>query len=338
MVARRSDLSSMMEMLPPFAFRVAATLRLSDHIGDDGRSTDELALATGANPDALARLLRYLCCLGLYRQSASGRIELTPAGRMLAQRRPVGLQQWLDLDAAGGRMDLALAGLLHSVRTGESGYPAVFARSFWDDLAAAPELAASFDALMAAKSSGIASELAALDFTGVSCLVDVGGGSGLTLTAILRAHPRLRGVLVERSSVVERARHAVDAADLAGRCDVVGADILTAVPGSGDAYLLFDILHNWDDATAETILRHCALAAGPAGRVLIVEDLPVDAGDRNGCAMDLKMLVLFGGRQRNADELGKLVGKVGLRVRNVARLPSGFAVVEAVSASNPAQS
>ncbi len=336
MTPRRGDISSMLEMLPPFAVRVAATLRLSDHIGDTARSSGELAVATGADADALLRLLRYLCSLGLYREAAPDRFELAPAGRTLVERQPGGLREWLDLDTAGGRMDLALGGLLHAVRTGGPGYQAVFGRPFWDDIGADPDHAASFDALMSVKSSRIAPQLAALDWSGVGHLVDVGGGIGRTLVEILRANPGLRGTLVERPSVTERARRSVAGAGMADRCDVVEASFLSAVPGGGDAYLLFDILHNWDDETALAVLSRCAAAAGGTGRVLVVEDLPTDDGDRAGLAMDLKMLVLFGGRQRSSAGFGELAAKAGLRVRSVRRLPSGFSVVEIVDMSSGA--
>jgi len=329
MAAGRADISGisgMLEMLPPFAMRVAATLRLSDHIGSQGRTLGELALATGTNADALARLLRYLCTLGLYREPAADRFELAPAGRLLSQRQTGSLREWLDLESAGGKMDLALGGLLHSVRTGEPGYAEVFGKPFWEDMGSSP----SFDALMTGKSTRIAPEIAALDFSGVACVADVGGGVGLTLSEILRAHPGLSGVLIEREDTVAQACAAIAEAGLKDRCTVVGADIQHAVPAGADAYLLFDILHNWDDETAETILRNCAKAAGRGGRILIVEDLP--QGDRNGYAMDLKMLVLFGGRQRTVGEFTDLAAKAGLGVHAVHELPSGFGVVEARAA------
>jgi hypothetical protein len=333
MVTRRAAVSSMLEMLPPVALRVAATLRLSDHLAGGTRTVAELARATGADPDALGRLLRYLSCLGVYRESGPDRFEATPAGRMLAERHPGGLRQWLDLDAAGGRMDLALAGLLHSVRTGRPGYQAVFRRPFWDELAADPDRAASFDALMAAKSGRVAPELAGLDWTGVSRLVDVGGGTGGTLVEIVRANPGLRAVLVELPAVGDRARRAVAAAGLAGRIEVVAGSFLDHVPAGGDAYLLFDVLHNWDDPTAGRILRRCAAAAGPAGRVLVVEELPEPPDDPTGRAMDLKMLVLFGGRQRSAEQLGALAAGAGGRLSGGHRLPCGFSVLEITPAA-----
>lgn len=323
---RRSDVSSMLEMLPPFALRVAATLRIADHLVEGPRELGDLARAAGAQPGELGRLLRYLATLGLFEEVAPGRFGVTRTGRLFSSARAGGLRDWLDLDGAGGRMDLALAGLLHAVRTGEPGYEAVFGRGFWDDLAADPAREASFDALMAGKSQAVARDLAGLDWTGVGRLVDVGGGQGVVLAAILAAAPHLKGTLVERAGVLERAGQVVSAAGVAGRCDLVAADARVEVPAGGDAYLLFDVLHDWDDDTALAILRTCVTAAGPQPSVLVVEELP-EPGDRNGPAADLKMMVLFGGRQRGRAELGELAAAAGLAVAGVEPLPSGFSVV-----------
>lgn len=335
---RREAISAMLEMLPPYAIRVAATLRVSDVLADGAQDLEALARGTGADADALGRLLRYLACLGLYREIEPGRFVATAAGRMLCEVHPAGLRRWLDLDGAAGRMELALAGLAHAVRTGRPGYDAVFGRGFWTDLAADRPLRESFDALMAARSRRIAADLAALDWSGDRRLVDVGGGDGTILIEVLRAHPALRGVLVEQPPAVERAATAVREADLHGRCDVVAGDFLAAVPVGGDVYLLVDVLHDWDDVAARDILCRCAQAAGPAGRVLVVEELPAAPDDRNGLAMDLKMLLLFGGRQRSVEQFAALAAQAGLSCRGTRRLAGGFSVVECAMAAGGAPS
>ncbi|MBF5029972.1 methyltransferase [Micromonospora sp. ANENR4] len=328
MVARRADISAMLEMLPPFAVRVAATLRLSDHIADGHTGLKALARAGGADPDALGRLLRYLVQLGLYTEPEPGTYAVTPAGRMLATAHPSGLRAWLDLDGPGGRMDLALAGLLHAVRTGEPGYDRVHGRSFWDDLAADPARGDAFDALMAGKSRRVAADLAAVvPWHGTRHLVDVGGGRGATMIAVLGAHPGLRGTVFDLPGPAAGARAAVREAGLADRCDVVAGSFLDAVP-EGDTHLLFDILHDWDDATAAAILRRCAAVSR---RVLVVEDIPAGEPDRWSVAADLKMLTLFAGRQRTAAQLAALGAVAGLRAVHPAApvaLPGGFAYVE----------
>lgn len=323
MVARSGEISSLLEMLPPFALRAAATLRLSDLLPEHP-TVPELAGAASADPDALGRLLRYLVQLGVYREPEPGRFEVAPVGRLLAGRGQVGLREWLDLDGAGGRMELALAGLVHAVRTGGPGFDAVFGRSFWDDLSADQALAASFDALMAAKSRPVAADLARYDWGGVRSITDVGGGEGLVLTTILAANPGMRGVLFEQPATAARGQRLREGPGLADRLEVVGGTFLEHVPGGSDAYLLFDVLHNWDDETAAGILRRCAAAAGPAGQVFVVEEVPGSPPDRNGLAMDLKMLALFGGRQRTLTELGAMAAGAGLRHGEVERLPSGF--------------
>ncbi len=318
----------MLEMLPPFALRVAATLRLSDHIAAGYDRLPELARAAGADPDALGRLLRYLVLLNVYREPEPGTFAVTPAGRMLSDAHPASLRTWLDLDGPGGRMDLALGGLLHAVRTGEPGFPAVFGHSFWDDLAERPGRQQTFDSLMAGKSTRVITDLVAEPgWADATHVVDVGGGNGSTLIALLTAHPHLRGTLVDLPGPAERARAAAAEAGLSDRFSVVGGSFLDGVPEGGDVYLLFDILHDWDDTTARAILGGCARACAPGGRVLVVEELPAGPADVVGAAMDLKMLTLFAGRQRDAGALAGLADEVGLRADDGVRLRSGFSVV-----------
>lgn len=328
MPARRADVSSMLEMLPPFALRVAATLRLSDHIAAGHTGIAELAAAAGADRDALARLLRYLVTLGVYAEPEPDRYAVTPAGRLLAAASPGGLRDWLDLDGPGGRMDLALTGLLHTVRTGTPGFPRVFGHGFWADLAEQPARGDTFDALMAGKSARVAAELASeMDWSSANHVLDVGGGNGAVLRTILSTWPNLHGTVLELPGPAARAAETL--ADLGNRASVLTGSFLDDVPLAGDTVLLFDILHDWDDVHALAILRHCADACPPQGRVLVVEEIPVGPADRNGAAMDLKMLVLFGGRQRDATELSRLATLAGLTPAGVQRLPSGFAVLTA---------
>ncbi|GAA1025456.1 MULTISPECIES: methyltransferase [Amycolatopsis] len=325
---RRAQISQRLEMLPPIALRVAATLGLADLMESGLSDVEELAAAAGCDADALGRLLRYLAQLNVCRAEDGG-YRVTPAGRLLRKDHPAGLAGWLDLDTAGGRMDLALTGLLHAVRTGEPGYDAVFGRSFWADLGADETLSDSFDRLMAGKAAAVAGDLAAhADFSGGGEVVDVGGGSGQTLAAILRAHPDLRGCLFDQPGPVRAARRTVDAAGVASRCRLVEGSFLDGVPAGGAVYLLVDILHDWDDRTAERILRACAAAARPGARILVVERIPDEDMGGDGAAADLKMLVLFAGRQRNAARMRELVAAAGISPGTVQLLPSGFSVFE----------
>src|SRR5512133_4203903 len=208
----------------------------------------------------------------------------------------------LDLEGAIGRADLSFIQLLHTVRTGEPAFPVQFGWSFWDDLAADPTRSASFDAQMAADVTAWAPDIvAAYDWGSLGHLVDVGGGNGALLATLLREYPGLRGTVLDLPGAAEAARKALTAAGLAHRSDATPGSFFDPLPPSAGGYLLCAVLHDWDDGSARTILRRCAEAAGTHGRVFVVEKFVTDSDHRT--EMDLRVLVYFGGRERDLAEL-----------------------------------
>ncbi len=297
------DLARHADLLTPMAIRVAATLRIADHIASGSRTAAELAEAAGADADAVARLMRHLVAEGIFGEGYS----LGPHGAdLLAGARLRGL---LDIESALGRGDLAFAHLLHTVRTGEPAYPVAWGRSFWDD-AADPARAGQYDEHMGHDAGQWAADvLAACDWGRFSHVVDVGGGDGTLLGALLGAHRGLKGTVLEQAGTAERAR-----AKLAGfgdRARALAGSFFDPLPAGGDAYVLCAVLHDWPDADATRILDRCREAAAPDGRVLVVEHTGA-VGEAPSTAMDLRMLVFFGGRERTAVEIAALAAPVGL--------------------------
>jgi DNA-binding transcriptional ArsR family regulator len=306
---------AMADLATPMAVRVAATLRLADHVMGGRRTASELAEATGVDADALDRVLRHLVTAGVLGRDQSDRYVLTAQGQALQDDHPAGMRAMLDLEGAIGRADLSFVQLLHTVRTGEPAFPAQFGRSFWDDLAADPTRSASFDAQMAADVEVWAPDIvAAYDWGSLGHLVDVGGGNGALLIAMLHRHPDLRGTVLDLPGAAEAARTALTAAGLADRSDAVAGSFFDPLPGAG-GYLLCAVLHDWDDAPARAILRRCGQAAGTDGRVFVVEKLVTDTDHRT--EMDLRVLAYFGGRERDIAELTALAAAAGLRVAAV---------------------
>jgi len=297
----------------PMAIRVAATLRIADHIAAGRQTAAELAEAAHADADALARLLRYLGKRGLLRKDKAGRYTLTPVGEVLRDEHPAGMREDLDIEG-GGRAELSFFQLLHSVRTGEAGYPVQFGHSFWDDLSSDTERGSAFDTRMSADAEERANAIiAGYDWGSTGHVVDVGGGNGSLMIGLLRAHPTLRGTVVDRAPVAEAALGALAAAGLAGRGDVAPGSFFDPLPVGAGAYLLSLVVHNWNDRDAGTLLRRCAEAAGPDGGVFVVENLGPD-GESPASGMDLRMLVQCGGKERGLTELGKLAAEAGLRI------------------------
>ncbi len=176
--------------------------------------------------------------------------------------------------------------------------------------------------------------LAAREPGAAPLVVDVGGGHGALLAGILKAHPGLRGIVYDQPHVVEGARATLEAAGVADRCAVEGGDFFEGVPPGGDAYLLKNIIHDWDDARATTILRHCRRAIGPDGKLLLVE-LLVPPRNTPGFAhwADLEMLVMTpGGRERTEAEYAALYAAAGFRLTRTIPTESPFAIFEGVRA------
>ncbi|HLV74590.1 MAG TPA: methyltransferase [Vulgatibacteraceae bacterium] len=304
-------------LVTPMAIRVAATLRLADHIAAGRRTAGELAAAVEADPDALERLMGHLVTAGVLTRAGNGSFALTAMGESLRESHPDGLRAWLDLEGAIGRADLCFTELLHTVRTGEPAYPRRFGRTFWDDLSTVEELGRSFDALMGGRLTAEAPAVAtAYPWGALEHVVDVGGGDGTLLIAILRAHDDLRGTVVDLPGPAARAERAIARAGLGDRAGVRAGSFFDPLPAGAGGYLLSGVLHDWDDEDAARILRRCAEAAGRAGRVLVVDHV-ADEGDVPDTEGDLRMLCYVRGRERTLGHLGDLAESAGLHLGTV---------------------
>jgi hypothetical protein len=311
------------DIITPLALRVAATLRLADHVAAGHDRVVDLARHAGAEPDALRRLLRYLTARGIFSTPRPDRVALNDVAHLLRDDHPSGTRRWLDLEGFGGRMDLAFVDLLRTVRDGHAPRPI-----HDDELTAS--LSASFDDMMESQSRvQTPAIVAAYPWSGVRHVVDVGGGTGTQLIGLLRAQAALRGSLVELPRTAERAMRLVAEAGLTPRCTILAGDLFAVALPAADAYLLKFVLHGLDDAAATTALRRCAAAGGPAARVLIVERTAVPGEDLAPfTAMDLRMLILGEGRERTLEEYGALAEGAGLVLAGATPTAVGVHLLE----------
>jgi 2,7-dihydroxy-5-methyl-1-naphthoate 7-O-methyltransferase len=318
------DIWALSDLCTPWCIHVVATLRVADHLAAGIIPIDDLAAAAGADADSLGRVLRHLVRKGLFAEPAPGRFALNEAARALHSSARLGL----DLDGIGGRMAYAWGSLLSAVRTGAPAYHTVFGRPFWEDLAAHPDIAASFDALMGPAGHGTPDPevLVTGGWESVGTVVDVGGGTGSLLAEILRARPGVRGTLVDLPTTVARSREIFQAAGVAQRVTVVGQSFFDPLPAGADLYLLMKVLADWPDGEAMAILTRCAEAARPAGRVVVLSGVSPD-GDGSP-SPELLMMVLVGGRDRSLSDFRALARAAGLEVHAADRLPSGRFAVE----------
>nr|WP_246422058.1 acetylserotonin O-methyltransferase [Nocardiopsis mwathae] len=311
--------------------QIAAELGLGDLLADGPRSAHDLAAATGTHPEALYRMLRVLAACGVFTETAPGSFALTAAGAPLRSDHHCSVRATLAFDGVIGR---ALFDSAHSVRTGEATFPRVFGASLFDYLADHPEHAALFNTAMQELSRPVLrAVLDAYDFSAARRIVDVGGGNGTLLSTVLRTAPDAHGVVFDVPHVAEAARDRLRAEGLADRCTAVGGDFFHKAPEDGDLYILKWILHDWPDDRAAGILRCCAQAMAPGGRVLLVEQV-IPPGDtpHPGKAMDFSMLALLDGCERTEEEFAALLGRADLRIERIIPTASPFSLIEARAA------
>lgn len=315
------------------ALGVAARHRIADLLSEGPRAADELARRAGLDADALHRLLRFLASRGVFRLRSDGRFENNRLSRALRSEDLGRGRHWCEY--MGSRAtSAAWAGLDDSVRTGRSAFPKVHGMSVWEWFDAHPEEREAFAQGMMGLTVAEAPVIATLyPFGEVRRLCDVGGGRGTLLSEILVRHRHLRGVLYDAPGVVASARPLLQRRGVADRVEAAAGSFFDAVPGGCDAYLLKNILHDWDDESCLRILRNCRRAMEPGARVIIAEML-VERNDAGaiGPAADLQMLVVCDdGRERGRGELQQLLRDAGFRPGRVFPYPV-TSIIEGVAA------
>ncbi|MDA3645318.1 methyltransferase [Saccharopolyspora indica] len=317
---------------------VVTRLDLADAIGDQARDVEDLAVAYGIPAERLARLLRAAAAMGLCAELAPGKFELTATGGLLRRGTPDSLYGTVRLVSAPVTQKPWLQ-LETSVRTGRAAFDEVFGQPVFEYFANEPEMSAVYDAAMGEYARGVAASLPEhYDFGRFSSVTDVGGGNGTLLTAVLRRHPGLTGVVFDDERVVPRAIEVVQQAGLSDRCEVVSGDFFRSVPRESDLYLLKSIVHDWEDEQAVQILRRCREAMTPGNRLLILEPVLPDMVDAEVSEelyfRDLHMLVLYGGRERTRGDFEQLCSRAGLVIDEIIPLPpeTGHQIIETAPA------
>lgn len=313
----------------PQAIYVAAELSIADLLAEGPRTAEELAEQTSAHSGALYRLLRALASVGIFAEDSPRRFALTPLAENLRSDIPDSQRAFAILN--GAEMYQAWSNLLHSVKTGEQAFDKQFGMPIFQYLTENPERGQVFDAAMTdVYGSETEPMIDAYDFSQFQTVVDIGGGNGLVLSAILNRHPALKGVLFDLPDVVERARPNIVGTGLSDRCSIVGGDFFASVAPGGDAYVMRHILHDWDDEEAVAILRNCREAMNPGGKVLVVETVIPPGNDANsGKWLDLMMLVI-GGRERTEEQYKLLFSEAGLILNRIVSTSVEISIIEGV--------
>lgn len=308
---------------------LAATARLglADHLATGPRQVAELASLTGTDRAPLTRLLEATAQLGLTRCTGPDRYALTPAGGLLRSDAAHSVRHYAMLMGSDFLAD-AWPMLPHAVRTGEPQFPAVHGHGYYEYLGHNPSAATAMQLAMS-EVSGQESRalLQAYDLSGVERLVDLGGGRGAVLAAVLTEYPQLQGVLVDLPHVAADAHRVLTDAGLQGRFEVVAGSFFTDMPGKGDLYLLKRVLMDRDDEQALTLLGMVREVMAPHGRVVIADP---DVDSTYGRMMDMLMLTVFGTRLRTDDEIEALFEGAGFEMTRAVATSSPLRLFEGV--------
>ncbi|MGY5059942.1 methyltransferase [Streptomyces sp. 900105755] len=312
----------------PYALGIAARLGVADVCARDGSTTEELAAAVGFAAQPLMSLMNTLAGAGFFTRDRQGRFSPTELGAVLKADSVVSMRATLS------NMDTYQAWLRAADAAAEMRpIAAASGEAFFEDKETRPKAEVAFSTRMQERAMRLYAGLAELPvWKGASTVLDIGGGTGTVLSAVLQAQPQLSGVLFDRGTVIDLAARACLLDPVRDRCTLVAGSFFKELPADADVHLLCSVLHDWDDERATDILRASARALAPCGRILVCELIvPATSEPHPARWSDLGMLVLLGGRERTLSEFDRLFGAAGLvRDRLLPVGESGFSLIEAV--------
>ncbi|MBY0247518.1 MAG: methyltransferase [Nitrospiraceae bacterium] len=313
---------------------IAAKLRLADLVKKGPRTVEDLATAAGVQPLALYRILRALASVGVFAETKNRRFKLTPLAATLRTDVPASMHGWALMINENWGWD-SWKELLHGVKTGEMPFLKAHGMPIFEYFETHPEDLQVFGESMTSLSrSENPTVPAAYKFSGIRTLVDVGGGHGSLLATILKANPKLKGVLYDQHSVVSRAEkdQHVTAKGIKERCRLESGNFFEAVPTGGDAYIMKSILHDWNDEACVKILANCRDAMNEMGKILVVDNVIAPGNDPSwGKLLDIQMLII-GGRERTKKEFAAMFAEADLKLTRVVPTKGPLSIVEGVRA------
>ncbi len=312
------------------AVGTAARLGVPDQLADRPRDSGEVAEAMGADPQAIFRLMRMLASIGVFTMDPQGRFGLTPLGDTLRSSVPGSVRNFAVAETAPGHW--RPWGMMYdAVTTGKPMCRSALGMELWDWYSKNPEEGEYFNGAMGDLSAAVSDEVIRVyDFAKYQMVVDVGGAHGILLAAILKANPKMRGILFDLQHVTLTAGDSLKTQGIEQRCEVVSGDFFDGVPPGADIHVLKQIIHDWSDKECITILRNCHQALKPNGKLLLVEMvIPPDNSPSMAQAMDLNMLVLLTGKERTESQYRELLAAGGFKMERVLPTHSPFSVIEA---------
>ena len=310
---------------------VAAKLGIADLLKDGSKSVDELASKVGAHPRALYRILRALASIGIFAEVGDRKFELTALAEPLQDRVPGSVRARAIMNGAEVYWK-PWGDLLNCVKTGDPPFNRVFGMSFWEYLTRNAEAGTIFNKNMSANTEQSANAVVeAYDFSGVNRVIDLAGGRGALIAAILKRYPQVQGVLTDLPPVANEAKAFIESEGLEDRCEIIGGDYFESVPSGADIYILKSIIQGEEDNGVVAILKNCRRAMGNQARLLIVDLIMSPHGSPSPANVyDVHMWVTGGGLLRTEEEYGALFEKAGFKLNRVLPTRSEFSIIEGV--------
>ena len=311
------------------ALYAAVKLEIADQLAGGPRPVADLARSTGANEDALYRVLRLLASLGIFEETSPRQFANTAPSSTMRAGIPGSVHD-MALFLADPLHFRVYADAMHSVTTGQPAIEKTVGMPAFEYFAKDQAESEVFNNAMTGFSTVVISAaLEVYNFSGIDTLVDVAGGHGQVLMSILEKYPSMRGVLSDVDHVIAGAIPRIREAGLEGRMKTEVIDFFKAVPEGGDAYIMKHIIHDWDDDRALTILRNIKKAMKPGGRVILLDSVlqPGNTPDF-GKLIDLEMLLFPGGRERTEAEFASLFRRAGLELSRIVPTQSPLSVIE----------
>lgn len=314
------------------ALYVAAKLGIADLLIDKPQHISRLAVKTATDESSLYRVLRSLASIGVFDEVEPQMFALTPRAEVLTSNAANSMRNGAIFMGEAWHWQI-WGNMMHSVKTGKTAWGYTHGAEVFDYFPAHPEHAAIFNCAMTDMSMSVAPMIVeSYDFSNIETLADIAGGHGYLLAQILKANPKMNGILFDMPPVIEGAKELLEREAVSRRVECVAGDFFKQIP-SADAYVLKHIIHDWDDERATLILKNICRAMNEDAKVLIIETVvPEGNTPHYSKLLDLEMLASPGGKERTTGEYKNLLAASGLLVSRIIPTPSPFSIIEAVKA------
>lgn len=311
---------------------VAARLGIAELLRDGPRPLDHLVSATKSHPGALRRLMTALSTVGICAQTASESYSLTKLGSALDGSGDQSLRAWAIFE--GEMLSKSWSGMTETIMTGQTAAQLQGFSNSFELMSRSPENISVFNAAMADLTRLVTPDvLDAFDFSQITHLMDVGGGSGELLGAVAKRYPQIRGTVFDLPRCKAKAQEHLEQIGVSDRVQFVAGNFFESIPSFADGLVLKSVIHDWDDEHSSVILRNCHQALPRDGTLLLVERMMPETPttndvDKAHAMSDLNMLRGPGGLERTERQYRHLLEQSGFCQASL-RLAGRFAVIEA---------